>query len=66
MTEFVPMEGVTLFEFYQDVFYIRKLSMHGPSCNVVCMIQSLAVLTQYQRVTDTCNSIILCYHNVEL
>jgi len=42
----------TLFEFCEDLWH-QETSTPGLSCGVVCMIVSLAILTQYRQITYT-------------
>jgi len=49
---FGPPLAVTQFEFRGDLG-CQKTGVHVLSCGVVCVILRLAVLIQYQRVTDT-------------
>ena len=46
-----PPLSVTPFEFRKD-FWLQKTRVPGLSCEVVCMILSVAILTQYRLVTD--------------
>ena len=43
--------GVAPFEFRSDLWY-QKIRVPGLSCGVVCVILSLTVFIQYQRVTE--------------
>ena len=47
-----PTQGVIPFKFRHDIWY-QKTRVMGLSCGVVCVIIRLAVLIQYQSVTDT-------------
>jgi len=49
---FVPLFGVTSFEFYQDLRHQKKTRLSGLSCGIVCMILRLAISVEHQLVTD--------------